>query len=319
MCAAPASGTWRKLRLPDRLATAHILRVSNSSLSTLRTSTRDSGRTGRLADVRCRAGRHDRPFAEQHDAWTIAAVRRGTFNYRAADTNAKYALRPGWLLLGRLQQTYECSHEHDGGDDCLALDVAPEIVEQVARATPGCRGPFFPIPVLGPVTRIVSWMNRLAAGADDFDEAVYDITATVLAHAHGTSPAPVAVHATHRARIGAALAQIEHSGDEGDEGDEGDKPVTLADLAAGAGLSPYHFLRVFRRVTGTTPHQYVIGARLRRATRLLADTSLSITEIAYEVGFADLSNFVRTFHRTVGCSPRDFRRHGRRPERPTPS
>jgi AraC-like DNA-binding protein len=153
-------------------------------------------------------------------------------------------------------------------------------------------------------------MNRLAAGADDFDEAVYDITATVLAHAHGTSPAPVAVHATHRARIGAALAQIEHSGDEGDEGNE---PVKLADLAAGAGLSPYHFLRVFRRVTGTTPHQYVIGARLRRATRLLADTSLSITEIAYEVGFADLSNFVRTFHRTVGCSPRDFRRRGGRP------
>ena len=125
MCAAPASGTWRKVRLPDSLATAHILRVSNSSLSTLRTSTRDSGRTGRLADVRCRAGRHDCPFAEQHDAWTVAVVRRGTFNYRAADTNAKYALRPGWLLLGRLEQTYECSHEHDGGDDCLALDVAP--------------------------------------------------------------------------------------------------------------------------------------------------------------------------------------------------
>ncbi len=276
--------------------------MSDPSTSTLSASVRAAGRAGRLVDVRCRAGRRDRPFTEQHDAWTVAVVRRGTFNYRAADTNGRYSLRPGWLLLGRFQEAYECSHDHDGGDDCLALDLAPEVVEQAARATPGCRGAFFPGPVLGPVTRVVSWMNRLASGAGDFDETVYDIAGFLLAHAHGTAVAPVAVDATHRARIGAALAQIERSADEG---------VKLADLAAEAGLSPYHFLRVFRRVTGTTPHQYVVGARLRRATRLLVDTSRPVTAIAYEVGFADLSNFVRTFHRTVGCSPREFRRRGR--------
>jgi AraC-like DNA-binding protein len=51
-----------------------------------------------------------------------------------------------------------------------------------------------------------------------------------------------------------------------------------------------------------------VGARLRRAARLLLDTGRPVTDIAYDVGFEDLSNFVRTFHRYVGCSPRVYRR-----------
>jgi AraC-like DNA-binding protein len=57
-----------------------------------------------------------------------------------------------------------------------------------------------------------------------------------------------------------------------------------------------------------TPHQYLVRARLRRAARLLADDTRSITDVAFDVGFADLSNFVRTFHRAAGVSPRAFRR-----------
>ena len=73
------------------------------------------------------------------------------------------------------------------------------------------------------------------------------------------------------------------------------------------GMSPFHFLRVFARVLGVTPHQYLIRARLRRAARLLTDRSRSITDIAFDVGFGDLSNFVRSFHRAAGVSPRGFR------------
>jgi AraC family transcriptional regulator len=72
-------------------------------------------------------------------------------------------------------------------------------------------------------------------------------------------------------------------------------------------LSPFHFLRLFSSVLGVTPHQYLIRSRLRRAARLLADDARSITDIALEVGFGDLSNFVRTFHRAAGVSPRTFR------------
>jgi AraC-like DNA-binding protein len=76
-------------------------------------------------------------------------------------------------------------------------------------------------------------------------------------------------------------------------------------------LSPFHFLRLFRDVLGVTPHQYLVRCRLRRAARLLADDARSITDVALDVGFADLSNFVRTFHRAAGVSPRGFRQAAR--------
>ena len=60
-----------------------------------------------------------------------------------------------------------------------------------------------------------------------------------------------------------------------------------------------------------TPHQYLIRSRLRRAARLLADATRPIGEIAFDVGFGDLSNFVRTFHRAAGVSPRRFRQAAR--------
>ena len=87
--------------------------------------------------------------------------------------------------------------------------------------------------------------------------------------------------------------------------------MVLDDVAARAGLSPWHFLRIFSDVIGATPHQYLLRARLRRAARLLVDTSQPITDVAADVGFQDLSNFVRTFGRAAGVSPRGFRQAAR--------
>jgi AraC family transcriptional regulator len=84
--------------------------------------------------------------------------------------------------------------------------------------------------------------------------------------------------------------------------------IDLDTVATQVGMSPFHFLRVFAAVMGVTPHKYLLRCRLRRAAELLADDAFSITRIAYEVGFGDLSNFVRTFRRAAGVSPRAFRR-----------
>jgi AraC-like DNA-binding protein len=100
-----------------------------------------------------------------------------------------------------------------------------------------------------------------------------------------------------RRAVEAALWIDEHS----------QEPLDLEQVASVAGLSPFHFLRLFGAALGVTPHQYLVRSRLRRAARLLAEGAHSITEIAYEVGFADFSNFVRSFHRAAGVSPRRFR------------
>ena len=68
---------------------------------------------------------------------------------------------------------------------------------------------------------------------------------------------------------------------------------------------------MFAAALGVTPHQYLLRSRLRRAARQLVEDDRSITEVALDCGFADLSNFVRSFRRAAGASPRAFRRAAR--------
>ncbi|WP_235685852.1 helix-turn-helix transcriptional regulator [Corallococcus silvisoli] len=62
-----------------------------------------------------------------------------------------------------------------------------------------------------------------------------------------------------------------------------------------------------QRETGLTPHQFLLRTRVLHALALLRDTRRPVTEIAFDVGFGDLSNFIHTFRRELGCSPRAFR------------
>jgi len=88
------------------------------------------------------------------------------------------------------------------------------------------------------------------------------------------------------------------------------EPQSLATMARTAGLGRHHFLRAFKAVTGVTPHQWVLRARLRDAAVRLRSTRAPVTEIALDVGFDDLSNFIRTFRAEFGVSPRHYRRGG---------
>jgi AraC-like DNA-binding protein len=86
-----------------------------------------------------------------------------------------------------------------------------------------------------------------------------------------------------------------------------DARLGLGGLARASGLSPYHFLRTFERLTGVTPHQYILRARLRdAATRLVTDTR-KIIDVALDSGFGDVSNFNRAFRAEFGVSPRAYR------------
>ena len=79
----------------------------------------------------------------------------------------------------------------------------------------------------------------------------------------------------------------------------------LADLVR---LSPYHFLRSFKRSFGEPPHRFWTSRRIERAKALLADPRTSVTKVAFDVGFSGTSAFSATFHRVTGRSPSDYRR-----------
>jgi AraC family transcriptional regulator len=87
-----------------------------------------------------------------------------------------------------------------------------------------------------------------------------------------------------------------------------DQDLTLKALAAASYLSPFHFARLFKKLTGSTPHNYLAGIRAARAQLLLAATELSVTEIGARVGYLSASHFTKAFRLATGTTPREFRK-----------
>ncbi|WP_192365779.1 helix-turn-helix transcriptional regulator, partial [Mesorhizobium mediterraneum] len=88
---------------------------------------------------------------------------------------------------------------------------------------------------------------------------------------------------------------------------DADRPVSLAELASETATSPYHFLRTFRHVAGMTPYQFLLKTRLHRAAVRLRMSDETISTIAFEAGFNDLSTFNRRFRRVMGEAPGAYR------------
>nr|CEL14213.1 Transcriptional regulator, AraC family [Kibdelosporangium sp. MJ126-NF4]CTQ88581.1 Transcriptional regulator, AraC family [Kibdelosporangium sp. MJ126-NF4] len=86
-----------------------------------------------------------------------------------------------------------------------------------------------------------------------------------------------------------------------------DEALTLTDLASAALLSKFHFTRVFRMTTGTSPGRFLAAVRFYRAKHLLLRTSLSITDISYRVGYNSLGTFTTRFAKSVGVAPGQYR------------
>lgn len=85
------------------------------------------------------------------------------------------------------------------------------------------------------------------------------------------------------------------------------RELSLEEVAASAYLSEYHFARLFKQITGVTPHVYLANLRLERARKLLADTALPISEIAAAVGYQSQSHFGKMFKSVTGVTPRVYR------------
>jgi AraC family transcriptional regulator len=260
-----------------------------------------------VSDVICTAGPHDRPFEERHDTVSIAAVTAGTFQYRTDGGRA--VLAPGGILLGNAGACFECGHEHGIGDRCLAFSFTPALLETIVSHVPGARRTTFEIPHLPPLPGLLPLLATAEAAREDEDTggleelALRLAGAVVVTLAGGARPAPAPSRRDER-RVSDALRHIEARADE---------PMTLAEMARDAGISPYHFLRTFRQVAGVTPHQYVLRMRLHRAAVRLRTSSAPISTIAFDAGFGDLSTFNRRFRRLMGCSPGVYRSRRARP------
>jgi AraC family transcriptional regulator len=258
-----------------------------------------------IIDYRCDARLRERPVVERHAAFSLSYVRTGSFGYRVR--GAEYELVPGALLLGGPGDEYVCTHDYVCGDQCLSIQLEAELVETI-----GGRRALWTIGSLPPVAELVVAAERVQAAIDrgaGADEQALLFAAQFVEVATGVKQRPCDAAPRDRRRAIEAAEWLDAKLHE---------PIDLQSAAAAAGVSAFHFLRLFSSVVGVTPYQYVLRARLRRAARLLAASDRPVTDVAYDVGFGDLSNFVRTFHRAAGMSPRRFRRiaHGVHAPRP---
>ncbi len=85
-----------------------------------------------------------------------------------------------------------------------------------------------------------------------------------------------------------------------------DRELKVIELVAIAQMSPYHFIRLFRKATDKTPHQYILQRRIEQGKYLLQHTQLSTEEIAAMVGFCDRSHFAKYLKRFTGLTPKQL-------------
>ena len=253
-----------------------------------------------VSEFRCTAGPDDTPFVERHRCHSVSYVRKGSFGCHSR--GRFFELVAGSILVGHPGDEYVCTHDHVCGDECLSFFLAPELAEAIGdRAEVWQIGSAPPLPelmVLGELAQAAA-NGRSDVGLDEVGQVFASRFVEVVS---GRPHKPVATATRDRRRaVETALWIDAHS----------HRQIDLEKAAGQAGISPFHFLRLFSSVLGVTPHQYLVRSRLRHAARLLADNDISITDVAYDVGFGDLSNFVRTFHRAAGVSPRRFREGSR--------
>ena len=254
-----------------------------------------------LTEYVCSAGPHDRTFEERHDRVSIALVTSGTFRYRT--DKGEGILYPGAFLLGNAGSCYECGHEHSHGDRCLALHIDRELFGEIASGSWGSTHCDFRTAILPAVSDLASISVSIQQASIPqsklvLEEAILTGVGTVVRvagtnHTPPRRPKPAATR-----RMAAVFDYIDaRLGSD----------LSLAELSAQVAMSKYHFIRTFKHTSGMTPHQYILGRRLRTAAKALRATKKPVARIALAHGFGDLSTFNHFFRRVMGVTPTAYR------------
>ena len=237
-------------------------------------------------------------------------VTRGSVAVRRRDgaVGRSAQLSPGksWLVPAGATLSYDWTGAGDGTREMILMVLPEDELARTADALSRSRPTpvTLPGPVLteDPVMRsVVTGVARaMSAGVDELyaERSAAFLLAHMLSQYGSGAQSPVGV-GREDARVQTAVEFMR---------DSLPLPVSLADIAASAGLSPYHFGRVFSVATGVPPHRFLTRMRIDVARRRLAESDLSVTEIAQLCGFSSASQFSTAFRRETGTAPRTFRR-----------
>lgn len=250
--------------------------------------------------VRCEPGWHLgpdwAPRLRDYDLWFVSAGRG-----RMATDDGEIALAPGTGLWMRPGRRYEATHEPK-------TPLVVNFFHFTLRHSP--RGFTPPVEVLrtahpdfieATLRRILTLRAKPHPATHASAEALFGALLGELVRetlARTTAATEPGLDQHHREIIQRLAAEIrEHPGG----------ARSVAALAQAAGYSVDHFSRVFEKVTGQRPQEWIIAARLARARQLLAETGLTVSQVAEALGFRDVFFFSRQFTQRTGQTPTAYR------------
>lgn len=254
-----------------------------------------------LATFEHHAGPHRDPDEEVHPATTVIFTTEGRWGLTTARGDAD--VDRDVVVVGRRGETFRARHfEDDPTDRTWFLEVSddhdlPPAVADRAFLQPA-------VPRSAEVRRLQGELWSEAARRFPGFELKLDLLALELlveiARANGaTLSEGSAPGGAVRDQIAAARRHMEtHLAGR----------LTLGELSRVALMSPFHFARTFRAEVGEPPHRYLLRLRVERASELLAETDLTVTQVGERVGFADPSHLARAFRRRYGATPTGYRR-----------
>jgi AraC family transcriptional regulator len=227
----------------------------------------------------------------------VALVLSGTFEY-LSDSHACTAV-PGSLVFANKGAEFFCRHQGLERNRRIVVFFSDELLAPLAADLlldePKFHAVWAPPSRLTP--RVAGLLLRIARGTVDSDEAA-------VAIAHMCLRIPDCLRSDKASDVDARriLDAVRYINAHFAE------PCPLDTLAAVASMNRFRFAKRFRAVTGETANQYVINRRLSAAAARLDSTKVPIAEIAFEVGFNDISYFDACFRRAFGCPPSIWRR-----------
>jgi len=245
---------------------------------------------------------HRDPAEEIILADSISFVSGGGFGVRLGRED--FRVPAGGIFVAPRGMTFSCHHDcAEPADRCLSVIFSEQGAEDLRDAgLPALRPPLASV---GPRQRYLRHrLERAAPG----EELRVELLAGALFESLATSgpalrPRPDWFVSDVMRRIDRAVELIEVGYA---------SPLTLSALAGAAGMSPWHFARVFRATLGLPPHRYLTAMRLRRAAAQL-EQGESVTRACYQCGFGSLSHFITAFRKRYGVVPSEVRRGNRYP------
>ena len=238
---------------------------------------------------------HVDPDVEQSSTYCISFVERGAFSvitdHRAWTVGAHelFVTVPGLV--------YRCDHHNNPDDVCLCVGFGAD----VDAGALNLRGLARQAPVAVLTNRRAYLQRRLTQRLDAGDPLAIESIAGELLHDTVDGAVPKRLYA--RTQLAWYARRVDAARDEL-EADYA-SPHSLTSLARSAGMSPFHFARVFRELTDVPPHRYLVAVRLHAAVERLRQGE-SVTDTCFAVGFNSLGHFIEMFRRMYGVSPSRF-------------